>query len=208
MGDAASNTSPFIMWGVAEHAIPGETESGDQYLVESFEDGVMVSVVDGLGHGPQAFAVAKKTVEALQGHASEPVDTLIQRCHKALRRTRGVVMSLAAFNARKHVMTWVGIGNVRGVLLHTDPTKNPARESLLLRGGVVGYNLPTPRVVTLPVTQGDTLIFATDGIRSGFATEVVLSDSPQNMADRILENYGRGTDDTLVLVVRYLGHQD
>jgi len=77
-----------------------------------------------------------------------------------------------------------------------------------LRGGVVGYNLPTPRVVTLPVTQGDTLIFATDGIRSGFATEVVLSDSPQNMADRILENYGRGTDDTLVLVVRYLGHQD
>jgi serine phosphatase RsbU (regulator of sigma subunit) len=35
---------------------------------------------------------------------------------------------------------------------------------VLLRSGVVGYQLPTLRASTLPIAPGDLLIFATDGI--------------------------------------------
>jgi hypothetical protein len=77
--------------------------------------------------------------------------------------------------------------------------------SLLLRGGVVGSHLPLLRAAVLPVTQGDTLVFATDGIRSSFADGLNVRTAPQLLADRILAQYRMGTDDALVLAVRYGG---
>lgn len=81
----------------------------------------------------------------------------------------------------------------------------PAREYLLLRGGVVGYQLPPLHASTIPVARGDTLILATDGIRSGFAEGLDLGEPPQRIADHILAQHGKSTDDALVLVGRYIG---
>jgi hypothetical protein len=54
--------------------------------------------------------------------------------------------------------------------------------------------------------RGDTLIFATDGVRSDFASEhLAHDDPPQQLADRILARWGTKTDDALVLVARYVG---
>ena len=214
-----TTTSPLIEWGVAAQALDGHAESGDQYLIEPFSNGVLVAVVDGLGHGDRAAAVAKTAVATLEGHAHEPITSLLERCHKRLGGTRGVVMSLATFNALARTMTWLGVGNVKGLLLRADGEADLTRESpvlkvggLLLRGGVVGYQLPTLRPAVVPITRGDTLIFATDGIYSGFTERPVLSEveglalvyPPQQMADHILAQYGQGTDDTLVLVARYI----
>jgi len=51
--------SGLIWWGVAERALPGQTVSGDKYLVKPLADGVLLAVVDGLGHGGEATAAAK-----------------------------------------------------------------------------------------------------------------------------------------------------
>jgi phosphoserine phosphatase RsbX len=201
-----------IVWGVAGQSLGGQGESGDQYLVETFPNGALVTVVDGLGHGPRAAAVAKTAVAALKGHAHEPVAALLRRCHKELVGTRGVVMSLASFNVLAGAMTWLGVGNVTGLLLRANAGVERARESLLLRGGVVGYRLPSLRPAVVPVTRGDTLIFATDGLRSSFAQGLIngeaegltLSDPPQRIADHIFAEHGRGTDDALVLVAQYV----
>ena len=61
---------------------------------------------------------------------------LLTRWHETLVRTRGVVMGLASFKAVEGTMTWVGVGNVRGLLLRATGGRD---ESLLTRGGVVGY---------------------------------------------------------------------
>ncbi len=215
-----------IDWGVASWSVPGETNIGDHYLVEPFSDGILTAVVDGLGHGERAAEVARLTIDTLKSHAHEPVDALMQRCHGALRGSRGVVLSLASFNLVSSNMAWLGVGNVSGLLVRANHGTPRSYERLLLRGGVVGYRLPTLRTVVFPLSLGDTLIFVTDGIRSGF-TEVltdqtllrphtpgelnrseVTSDSPQQLASRILELYGRQTDDALVLVVRLGGKQE
>ena len=119
--------------------------------------------------------------------------------------TRGAVMTLALFDALEETMTWLGVGNVEGILMRATPNVTPSRESVLLRGGVVGYQLPVLRASVIPVTRGDTLILATDGVRTGFSTALNLSQSPQKIADQILSQYGKETDDALVLVARYLG---
>ena len=207
MGHEVPKLPPLIEWGVAVQPLEGEAESGDQYVVRPLPKGVLVAAVDGLGHGPEAAAAARSAVVTLEGYAHEPVISLVKRCHERLMRTRGVVMSLASFNALDNTMTWLGVGNVEGALLRADGTASPARESILLRGGVVGYQLPALHAAILPVAQGDVLILATDGIRGGFVEDVTLSDPPQRIAEQILARRGGGTDDALVLVARYLGHE-
>jgi len=207
MGNEVSKPPPLIAWGVAVQPLEGEAESGDQYVVRPIPNGVLVAAVDGLGHGPEAAAAARSAVAILKDYAHEPVISLVKRCHERLIRTRGAVMSLASFNALDNTMTWLGVGNVEGVLLRADAAADPPRENVLLRSGVVGYQLPALHASILPVTRGDVLILATDGIRSGFAEDVSLSDPPQRIAEHILARRATGMDDALVLVARYLGHE-
>jgi len=199
------STGP-IEWAVAELVLPGQTESGDRYLVTPTPDGALVAAVDGLGHGAEAAEAAKAAVRSLERHAQEPIIPLIRNCHRSLAGTRGVVMSLAAFDARAETVTWVGVGNVEGVLLRAQATATLGRESLLLRGGMVGVYLPALAAAIVPVTRGDELIFATDGVRSDFVVRPLPGgDAPQQLADDILAKWGTRTDDALVLVARYLG---
>jgi phosphoserine phosphatase RsbX len=220
-----TDTDQPLAWGVASLTLAGEKECGDQYLIKHHERGVLVAVVDGVGHGEKAAGVAKIATAVLTEYAHESPVSLLERCHWVLRGTRGVVMSLASFDLSSHSLTWLGVGNVEGILLRarafrarsgpgglaifsTEGMPREARESILLKGGIIGYQLPSLRPLTISVEAGDLLIFATDGIRSAFTRALPLAGSPQEMADYILAEHQRGTDDALVLVVRYQGRSD
>src|SRR2546421_418276 len=207
MPKASVDASPLIDWGVAASALPGQTQSGDLHLVKSVPTGVLLAVVDGLGHGADAATAARTAVATLDEHASESVLALLQRCHWALKGTRGVVMSLAFADRQQHALTWVGVGNVECMLFHAAGalSSRPARASLVTRGGIVGSELPQVRAQVLPLAAGDLLIFATDGIRDAFSDGLQLETPPQQLAELILSQHGKGTDDALVLVARYRG---
>lgn len=194
---------PLVEWGEAGSALEGI--SGDLLVVADFPEGVLVAVLDGLGHGVEAAAASRAAGRLLRAHAHEPVTILVERCHDALRGTRGAVMTLASIDRRASSMTWTGVGNVEAILLRADRRAQPPREALALRGGVVGYQLPPLRAPTLPLLPGDTLILATDGLRSAFTTGLDVPGSPRDVAQAILARFSRGTDDALVGVVRYLG---
>jgi len=193
---------------VAALALGGQMVSGDQHLVQPFPDGLLVAVVDGLGHGGEAATAAKLAIATLEVSAQHSVITLVRRCHDALTQTRGVVMSLASFNELDDTITWIGVGNVTGVLIRADANISPNQENVLLRGGVVGYQLPLLIAAVIPVMAGDTLIFATDGLNNNFTEGIFLGDPPQRLAARILAQHGKGTDDALVLVARWTGKKN
>jgi phosphoserine phosphatase RsbX len=193
----------MLEWGTAGRPIPGETESGDQYVVHPRPDGVLLAVVDGLGHGSEAAAAARVAVATLQAHAHEPLIPLVHCCHEALRPTQGVVMTLAAFQSGADRLTWLGVGNVEGFLIRADALARPARVGVLQRGGVVGYQLPPLQTSVLAVGPGDLLIFATDGIHSRFADGLDLDRPPQQIADDVLASHAKPSDDALVLIVRF-----
>ena len=205
MPSRVRDTKTLVHWGVATLALEGQTESGDLHLVKPVKDGVLISVIDGLGHGEEAAAAARLAVATLERFAEEPPLSLLQRCNVALKGSRGVVMSIARFDAPRGTMTWLGVGNVEGVLHHADWSERSGRASLITRGGIVGSEVPAVQAAVIPVNAGDTLVFATDGIGTGFLSDVSSRDEPQRLADHILDRYGKGTDDALVLVARYLG---
>jgi phosphoserine phosphatase RsbX len=195
----------IVDWAVATLALEGEHESGDLHVVAPFDGGALVAAIDGLGHGPEAAVAARSAADALERHSGRPVAELFERCHESMRGTRGAVITLASFNGASGTMSWAGVGNIEGTLLRADPGDNRPRESVMLVGGVPGHQLPTLRPYELAVSPGDTLVLATDGVRGGYLDLVAASDPPQQLADHLLAEYGKGTDDALVLVARYLG---
>src|SRR3546814_12954524 len=55
------------------------------------------------------------------------------------------VMTLVSFNFVENYVTTLGIGNVETVLLRANGAANPPVETILLRGGVVGFQLQALR---------------------------------------------------------------
>ncbi len=196
---------PLVEYGVANFSLPGHEESGDHFLICPNRDGVLIAAMDGIGHGVEAANASKAAAAVFTAWVDEPIISLVERCHEELRSTRGVVVSLASIDSAHGMMTWLGVGNVQGALMRAGADKGTMQETLLLRGGVVGARLPSLQAAVLPVERGDTLIFATDGVRPQCFESLSALESPQRAADRILEHYQNWKDDALVLVVRLSG---
>jgi negative regulator of sigma-B (phosphoserine phosphatase) len=201
----ANVTGAWLEVGVAVSTLRGQQVRGDQHVIRTFESGAMVAVIDGLGHGAEAAAaadLASVTIEACVRHS---VLNVIERCHDALRRTRGVVMSVASFITAESAMVWAGVGNVEGLLLRADRAAFPASEMLLLRAGVVGHRLPPLTAAVIPIAKGDTLILASDGVGVGFWRGLPTVETPQRLSERILAQFATGADDATVVTARYRG---
>lgn len=196
---------PLFEYGAAALARPGERESGDCHVVADFAGGVLVAMIDALGHGHPAALAAEVAAGLLARHANEPPRALIERCHEALRGLRGAAMSVASFDWRQRTLTWLGVGNVEGLFVCADRDARPRVQPLLLRGGVVGDRLPELRPLTLPVSPGDVLVLATDGVRETFGQLLPSAAPPGALAQRILDEHARRDDDAAVLVFRVDG---
>jgi len=208
MSTASSfNGSPFE-WGVASRALAGQSLCGDLHVVIGSPGRMLAAVVDGLGHGNEATAAAKAAIDVLRAHAGDSVIGLVRRCHEALKTTRGAVLTVVSFDIREQTVTALGVGNVESILLRADPEIDPRYESVLLRSGLVGDQLPAMHASVFPLHAGDVMIFTTDGIRNDYAGQLTVSDTMPALAERILREYYRGNDDALVLAVRYKGARD
>jgi serine phosphatase RsbU (regulator of sigma subunit) len=194
--------------GIALFPWKGHAQSGDRYVViPSGKDGMLLAVIDGIGHGDGAASAAKIASSVIESRPGRSVVDLFQDCHEALSHTRGVVMSIACLSAERCTMTWLGVGNVQAAVQRAGSRKGTVQDVLLLRGGVVGSKLPALQATSLSFCPGDSLVFATDGIDNDFVSELSPLQSPQECADRILRLHCRGNDDALVLVARFSGRQ-
>lgn len=195
-----------ITWGVAEAPMVAGTESGDAHVVRQLPEGVLAAVIDGLGHGDEAADAARIAGNTLVSSPHEDTISLLWRCHEALKETRGAVMTLL-FVAPGGAMTWIGVGNIEGVLFRCDSSGRVRSNHVLQRGGVVGHRLPPLRAESLTMQPRDTIVLATDGIRPEFSDELAPNQDPQAIADDIMARHRKGTDDALVLVVRCVGDE-
>jgi negative regulator of sigma-B (phosphoserine phosphatase) len=197
-----AGTTDWVVWAAAGSPCPGETSSGDEHLVARRSLRTLIAVMDGLGHGPEAHKAATAATAAITEIPDAPLPALFEHCHQALRRTRGVVLTIASIAADGQ-MEWLSVGNVGAMVVRSVP---PYRhESVVARAGIVGYRLPSLHQGAASLEAGDLLVMATDGIRSDFASSLDPALSPRIIASRILEGHNRGYDDALVVVARYAG---
>jgi phosphoserine phosphatase RsbX len=174
-------------------------------VVVPFTGGVLLAMIDGLGHGHEAAIASGAAARVLAASPELPPLTLVERCHEALRATRGVALLILSISTAAGTCEWTGVGNIEGVRFRRDAGIGTRRESLICVPGVVGYRIGTPKQRQLDVMLNDTFVLATDGVAPRFAEDGIGDESPEATAHGILQRYGRSTDDALVLVARYEG---
>jgi len=179
----------------------GEARSGDLAVFVPTASGALSCVIDGLGHGPEAAHAAELCADVVREHAEAPAKELMLACHERLVETRGVVMTVAWFDLERSTVSWAGVGNVDARLVHSGPD---LREDVaLVFGGVLGYRMPNVRAATMPLERGDVLVMITDGIEAAISPALSGGGAAQTLADRIFAMHGKGSDDALVVVIRY-----
>jgi phosphoserine phosphatase RsbX len=196
-----------IEWAANSRPRPGESVCGDRMIAVDVDGtAALIGVLDGLGHGTEAAEAASCGVDVIRAARAEPLDVLVQRCHRALSGTRGVAMTLARIDFRTDTLSWAGIGNVAADLVAKHPAGVEVRSSARLAGGIVGYRIPealTPQEV--PIRPGDLLVITSDGIVEDHLDDIDFAASSLAIADQILRRHAKDSDDALVLAARHRG---
>lgn len=208
-GNSYTDQTGGINWSVIRLPMPGEDICGDRFIVKQINNSVLVGVLDGLGHGGEAAFAGKKAISVLQDQPSfKRLDKLFDAVHDALITTRGVVMSLGVFDLDRNELTWLGVGNIKGVLLQNIEGDQYNHVHMTQWGGVLGYRLPDivfKKIHTYELHKGDKLIFATDGIEDNFINGVYPFSQPNHIVNLVSKKYFLKTDDALILAAQFEG---
>jgi len=196
---------------IAKHAFPGDPHCGDECAWWHIGREVTLCIVDGLGHGEHAERTARAAVEYVAGHLAQPLVDIFAGCDQALRRTRGAAMGIAVINIGEGesggedeeagTLTYAGIGNTRAMIVREACPVVGLSSNYGIVGG--GYRKLAPETVGLK--PGDLVILTSDGIKERcdiLAYDDALRADVQQLAENILHDWSRETDDAAVLVFR------
>jgi hypothetical protein len=159
-------------------------------------------LLDGLGHGPAAREAADAAVTTMLRDSDAALPDLLARCHAALQKTRGAVISLARVGEPQQELDSAGIGNVT---LHVaGPGQNRRMSGSSWVVGSPGI-ARKPSAERVQLSRHDAVILFTDGLsgRLDLSRELdLLREHPVVIAQQLLQRFSRGNDDALVLVAR------
>jgi anti-sigma regulatory factor (Ser/Thr protein kinase) len=176
-----------------------ETYCGDGVAIKKSKDFVKVMVADGLGHGFHAHEAVQKAKEYfLQTTDMEPVD-IIHGLHSAVRKTRGMVASVAVLNFRERRWKICGVGNIATRLYGGMMFKH-----YMAYNGIVGLNIPgSIKETVVDAERNQQLIMCSDGIRTRWDLtkypSVYKYDS-MLLAAALYKDFSRGTDDSSIFI--------
>ena len=184
---------------MAQHALNGNRHCGDQGGYWQNDGKTTLCMIDGLGHGEYAEIAAKAALDYVADHRSEPLRDIFAGCDSAIRHTRGTAMGIAVVDKDAGSLTYVGVGNTRAMIV--------GEKTLRLRSsqGIVGGGYRTLLPETVPLEAGDLVFMFTDGLPEALDVSgydgALRTDLPR-LAQKILQDWRRKTDDAMVLVSR------
>ncbi|NMG66094.1 SpoIIE family protein phosphatase [Azoarcus indigens] len=217
-GQGGSRAMPAYGMDIGGICTPlrGEVVSGDAWSVESDQDGLTITVADGLGHGPEAREAAVAALEVAYRRAGRAPATLMELAHGALRSTRGAAVAISRLDLVRSVLSFCGTGNIsavafgigRPLMAGERPAAVPeARESWQLssRNGIVGHAMRDAQQFDVAWPRNALLVLHSDGV----ATRWSLSAYPglylqpaALIAAVIYRDFSRRRDDATVVVVK------
>ena len=180
----------------------GERVSGDAVVIRSLEQGLFVAIVDVLGHGPEAHELTHVIDSYLTRYGTFDISGLMTRLHQHLKGSRGAAVGFCTIDATTGRTDYVGIGNTTLRRFGKTETR------LVSQDGVLGQNMRTPLHQTLQLEPGDLIVLYTDGVSDRFTSEdypAVLSHAPKEVADNIVQRFGKDHDDAACIAVRFNG---
>jgi anti-sigma regulatory factor (Ser/Thr protein kinase) len=205
----ASRTGPFdshpsqklIRPGVVNACKLGQEVCGDSWGVERAGEVITVVVADGLGHGPDAKTASREAVRMVHANPELSPLALIERCHHALRSTRGAAISIARINRRDKKVHFCGVGNV-AAQVYSGATLS---QQLVSVYGTAGHQMHRLHEFSYPWPDDGMLILHSDGLSTATNAEsrarLGLRD-PALIAGVLYRDFSRGNDDSTIVVIK------
>ena len=176
---------------------PGESVCGDKYSIIKKNKNTIIAVVDGLGHGPEAAEAAEAACECVSQYSGNSLRQMFDECDRSLKNTRGAAMTVVMIDNETDIAQFAAVGNVEV------KSKTHEKISTINSPGIVGRRIRKLNTSNFRLKPRDTIVIHTDGISNKFNLDEINDDCPQAMADKIMENYSRGNDDSTCVVIKY-----
>lgn len=182
---------------------PGENVCGDGYAIKRDEGSSYIFLGDGLGHGEHAHEASRKGAQYfLQTVDKDPID-ILKGMHFDLKKTRGLVGTVAVLDHEARKWRIFGIGNIATRINQGMMIKNYTPYN-----GIVGLNIPNTTTATeIEKEKYQYLIMCSDGIKTKWDMSkypYILKHDPIILAAAIYKDHARQTDDMSVIVVKVL----
>jgi hypothetical protein len=191
------NDRPARQAGGYSRPLPGFVECGDVFVIEGEAGGqLLVAIVDGLGHGSEAGMAAHAAARTIRDHLDLTVVEIVTRCDGALRATRGAALGVLKLDAAGSG-EFCGIGNIEVRDLVGKPP------GVFCLPGIVGHNVRSLRAMPFSMQPGDIYCLHSDGVTSRGNLRDCLPGSPEAVARRIVDAWGRPHDDASAVVLGY-----
>jgi hypothetical protein len=185
-----------VRFGGYSRPFAGLSVCGDGFTVEQAGGAHLFAVIDGLGHGHESSVAAERALTVIREVAELPVFEILMRCHAELRVTRGAAIGLLRVEPDGRG-EFCGIGNIEVQAL---AGKAP---SVFCLAGIVGHNLRVARPMPVAMSPGDVYCLLSDGVSTRGNFKSCLPGSPELVAQRIVEQWGRTHDDATAVVLGY-----
>jgi phosphoserine phosphatase RsbX len=185
--------------GSAVRAADGFAAGGDVTVVRESNGRLVLCVIDVLGHGPAAHAVATEAEALLSRETCDDVTRLMAILDQALAGTIGAAAAIATLQPDGRVGQYIGVGNTVARIFG----RNERR--LVSVDGIVGQPHASPRVVEFTLGVDDVLVLHTDGISSRFDVAnypQLVSEHVETSARELIKRFGRNYDDAACIVAR------
>jgi negative regulator of sigma-B (phosphoserine phosphatase) len=191
------NALPARQAGGFSRPLPGFVECGDVFVIEGEAGGqLLVAIVDGLGHGSEAGMAAHAAARTIRDSLELTVVEIVTRCDGALRATRGAALGVLKLDAAGSG-EFCGIGNIE---VRDLVGRSPG---LFCLPGIVGHNVRTLRAMPFSMQRGDIYCLHSDGVTSRGDLRGCLPGTPESVARRIVDAWGRPHDDASAVILGY-----
>lgn len=185
---------------VAKRPLPGLSFCGDDAKYWMDAKGVLLCIVDGLGHGREAEEAAQAVISYVEVHRQERLEEILAGCDLAVRHTRGAAVGLARLDPLHMRLTYAGVGNTALLLW---------RGSAIMRfassNGIIGAGFRRVMPETVRLSAGTIGVMHTDGI-SNQIEPAKLRRLPwqdlQAFAQHLLDRFSLAGDDAAVITFR------
>lgn len=177
----------------------GCTVGGDFCYINEYEkNGLLVSCIDILGHGEEAY----RSLEVIQENIEKSGESLIEifhRIEKALFHARGCALFLGKLEER--LLEYILVGNIRGWVVNLGHVTCLSGQS-----GVVGGRVVVPILHRVHLDEQSQLLICSDGIKRSFFPGNLprqwWGDDGLAIICSILEEFGMEEDDASIIMGR------
>ena len=154
-----------------------------------------------MGHGPEAAnAVTEAGKAFFSCHENDPAE-IIRHINNEVKKTRGLVGSVAVFDFDSKKWKMCGVGNISTKIISPANAKN-----MMAYNGIIGLNVPrTLNSQEVNYEKGQHIIMCSDGIKSKWDTVkfgAIQRYDASILSATLIKDFARYTDDMSVAVCR------